>query len=66
MKRLLLSLLAYAAVACSGDVDVHGVPSKIELATPFCVPSPSSSAAKDAGAPVDAGVDADSLDAEVE
>ena len=40
MFRYLLCLLL---VACSGSVEVTGIPESIELETPFCVPP------KDAG-----------------
>ncbi len=33
-----------AVWACSGDVEVHGIPETIELQAPFCVPP-----TKDAG-----------------
>ncbi len=48
-----LALTAVGLAGCSGDVNVHGVPDKIELEAPFCVPS------KDAGAAgaSDAGAD---------
>lgn len=26
--------------SCSGDIEVHGVPKKIELEAPFCAPAP--------------------------
>ncbi len=41
MKYLVLVL---TLVACSGDVEVHGIPESIKLDAPFCVPP------KDAGA----------------
>lgn len=47
---LTLSLL----FACSGTVDVEGVPESIRLDVPFCVPP---SPAKDAGPIKDAGTD---------
>ncbi len=30
--------------ACSGDVDVHGIPKTIELEAPFCAPAKDASA----------------------
>ena len=41
--------VAVAVQACSGDVEVHGVPKKIELEAPFCTPPPADAGAQEAG-----------------
>lgn len=53
---MLFSISVY--FACSGDVNVHGVPKEIQLDAPFCAPSPSPK-------PVDAGFDGEN-DAELQ
>lgn len=56
----LVVLLALLAAACSGTVDVHGIPEEIQLRAPFCVPpsADAAPAAEDAGAD-DAAISAD-------
>lgn len=48
--------------ACSGDVEVTGVPESIRLDVPFCVPPKQPTASVDAGRSADTGTDAEATD----